>query len=221
MEYFLQKKFKYLQNKRMFIYICCMRVKDEAKREQISRATMRLVNEGGFQGASMARIAQQADVSAATIYLYFENKEDLINKLYLEIKQRMSQVMLMEYDAKGDVKENIKKLWFHFYGFITDHPDQFQFIEQCTNSPLIREENKAESMTYYANLFGLFERGRSTGAILPVSDELIYVSLFAPISQLAKHRLRLQQPLTEKEAGDVFEAAWRAVGSREFESLRI
>ncbi|MDB4867155.1 MAG: TetR family transcriptional regulator [Cohnella sp.] len=38
----------------------------------------------------MSKIAKKAGVSASTIYVYFENKEDMLNKLYLSIKKKMS-----------------------------------------------------------------------------------------------------------------------------------
>ena len=56
------------------------------KREALLRATLSLVNNGGIQGASMAKVAKLASVSPATIYLYFESKQDLVNQLYLNVK---------------------------------------------------------------------------------------------------------------------------------------
>ena len=63
-----------------------MRVKDEDKVTRIYQAAMRVINRDGFQGSSMSKIANEADVSAATIYLYFENKDDMINKLFIHLK---------------------------------------------------------------------------------------------------------------------------------------
>ena len=50
------------------------------KKNAVLGATLTLVNEGGFKSASMSKIAKMAYVSPATIYLYFENKQDLINQ---------------------------------------------------------------------------------------------------------------------------------------------
>ena len=36
----------------------------------------------GFDGLSMQKLAKAANVSPATIYLYFKNREDLLNQLY-------------------------------------------------------------------------------------------------------------------------------------------
>ncbi|MDX1365805.1 MAG: TetR/AcrR family transcriptional regulator, partial [Arenibacter latericius] len=56
------------------------------KRNALMEATISLVNNNGFHAAPMSKIAKMANVSPATIYLYFENKQDLVNKVYLEVK---------------------------------------------------------------------------------------------------------------------------------------
>ena len=45
------------------------------KRSALLKATLCLVNRDGIQGASMAKVAKIANVSPATIYLYFEQAD--------------------------------------------------------------------------------------------------------------------------------------------------
>ena len=59
------------------------------KRDEIVRAALELIAEHGFHGAPMAMIADRAGVGAGTIYRYFENKDVLINELYLEIEKHI------------------------------------------------------------------------------------------------------------------------------------
>jgi AcrR family transcriptional regulator len=51
-----------------------MRLKDETKKSAIRSATIRVVNKLGLEGASVSKIAKEADISAASIYTYFEIK---------------------------------------------------------------------------------------------------------------------------------------------------
>jgi len=46
------------------------------KRNALVQATIGLVNNNGFHATPMSKIAKMANVSPATIYLYFENKQD-------------------------------------------------------------------------------------------------------------------------------------------------
>ncbi|MFW9978530.1 MAG: TetR/AcrR family transcriptional regulator, partial [Candidatus Thorarchaeota archaeon] len=56
-----------------------MRTRDQAKYDAIVKASVKLVNDLGFDGISIAKIATEAGVSPATIYIYFKNKEDLFS----------------------------------------------------------------------------------------------------------------------------------------------
>ena len=51
-----------------------MRTKCEEKQEALFEATVKLVNEIGFAASSVAKIAKEANVSAATLYIYYKNK---------------------------------------------------------------------------------------------------------------------------------------------------
>jgi TetR/AcrR family transcriptional regulator, repressor for uid operon len=53
----------------------------EAKMQQILDATVRCIRLKGFHAASMADIAREAKISVGVIYLYFNNKEALLEAI--------------------------------------------------------------------------------------------------------------------------------------------
>ena len=59
-----------------------MRMKDENKKAAITKAIIGLINEIGFANISMSKIAKATGLSAATLYVYYENKEDMLRKVY-------------------------------------------------------------------------------------------------------------------------------------------
>ncbi len=59
------------------------RSKDETKVIAIFDATLSVVMKTGFNGLKMADVAKKAGLATGTVYLYFKNKEALINALYL------------------------------------------------------------------------------------------------------------------------------------------
>ncbi len=54
-----------------------MRVKTDAKRQDILDAAAAVLREHGFAGASMAAVSERVGGSKATLYRYFSSKEDL------------------------------------------------------------------------------------------------------------------------------------------------
>jgi AcrR family transcriptional regulator len=59
----------------------------ERRRQQIIVAAKRVFSEKGFNKATMEDIAQEAELSPGTLYLYFKNKEELYASLSLRILQ--------------------------------------------------------------------------------------------------------------------------------------
>ena len=65
----------------VYLYLT-MRTRDQKKYDAIVRSSIELTNKFGLSGISISKIAKKANVSPATIYIYFENKEDLLTVIY-------------------------------------------------------------------------------------------------------------------------------------------
>ena len=81
------------------------------KRNALIKATIELVNNNGFHATPMSKIAKMANVSPATIYLYFENKQDLVNKTYIEVKAKYTNYAFESYDEKMPVEKGFELIW--------------------------------------------------------------------------------------------------------------
>lgn len=114
-----------------------MRVRDELKQQAIIDATVKLVNEIGFVACSVAKIAAEAGVSPATLYVYYQNKEDLLISTYIGIKQEMSAAILHDLDTRQPLRDIFKSLWFNTFEFVTTKHSYYQFTEQFANSPYL------------------------------------------------------------------------------------
>src|SRR5258708_3844171 len=88
-----------------------MRVKDEKKEQAIFDAAITPITTNGLADTSMSKIAKVADVSAATIYIYFENKEDMLNKTYTHVKREIAAALGKGLQPKLTVEEAFKVIW--------------------------------------------------------------------------------------------------------------
>jgi len=83
--------------------------KSEMRREQILCAAKSCVQQAGFHGASMADIAQAANLSVGQIYRYYENKEAIIAAIVAqnltESRERFAQMQ----SASGSIEEAMLK----------------------------------------------------------------------------------------------------------------
>ncbi len=93
----------------------------ERRRQQIIVAAKRVFSEKGFNKSTMEDIAQEAELSPGTLYLYFKNKEELYASLSLRILQYLHiRVEHVNKDADKGPVEKIKALteaMFDVYDF--------------------------------------------------------------------------------------------------------
>ena len=93
----------------------------ERRRQQIMVAAKRVFSEKGFNKATMEDIAQEAELSPGTLYLYFKNKEELYASLSLRILQYLLirvEHVIDEKDAGPDQKlKSLMEAMYDVYEF--------------------------------------------------------------------------------------------------------
>ena len=188
-----------------------MRTKDEFKQEAVIQATVKLVNEIGFVSSSVSKIAKEANVSPATIYVYYKNKEDLLVSTYVEIKQKLSKAMLKNFDDKLPIRDILKTLWFNAFEYIQKYPDHFKFAEQFSNSPFSDLVNKEEVEKYFEPMFAVLQRGIEQKIIKDVHFEMLGAFIFYPVMNLSNSRLCKDIKLNRETIETAFTLAWDAI----------
>ena len=181
------------------------------KRSALLNATLTLVNNHGFHNAPMSKIANLAGVAPATIYLYFENKQDLVNKLYLEVKEDFSTAAFEGYSENLSVKDGFEIIWFNIANYKLNQIKESNFLAQCDNSPMIEEAIRIEGLKHLQPLLDLWSRGKKEGVIKPLSEYVLYAFTVYPLSFLQGMQERGIYTLDEDGKVESFTATWNAI----------
>ena len=188
-----------------------MRTKDQSKQEAIFKATIKLVNEIGLVASSVAKIATEANVSPATIYIYYRNKDDLLVSTYLRIKREMGHSLTDGLNRDQPLRDVFRELWFRMFDFFKAHPDYFRFTEQFSNSPYVQQVEAREVEEAFAPMLRLVQKGIEQKIIKNVSPNLLSVFLFYQIYPLANKRLCPDWQLSSENIDQAFSMAWDAI----------
>ena len=188
-----------------------VRNKDEAKREEIIRATVKLVNEIGFASSSVAKIAEEANVSPATIYIYFKNKEELLVSTYVEIKQVMGRALLKDFDETRPLRDIFRTFWFNGVEFMSKNQDVFQYSEQFSNSPYTSLVKAQEVDKYFEPLLKILNRGKEQKIIKDVPFEVLAAFVFHPMIILSKMNAHDNFKMNKENIDRSFTLAWDAI----------
>lgn len=187
------------------------KVKVQNKREAILKATLKMVINHGFHAAPMSMISKQAGVSPGTIYLYFENKEDLINTLYCELKAKFAEKIFNGFNSDMAISDGFRVIWNNVLAYKCNEPDEALFIEQCDNTPMISEESRQKGYLAIQPLYDLWERGQSEKIIKPFSRIMLFSFSLLPILYLVKENLKKEFCLTDTDVENAFNASWDAI----------
>ena len=188
-----------------------MRIKDELKQEAIIVATILLVNEIGFASSSVSKIAKKANVSPATIYIYYKNKEDLLVSTYIEIKKKMSVALLMGFDDSKPFRDILQNVWKKGFKFVSENQSLYQYSEQFSNSPYSDLVNHKELEKHFEPIIKVLQKGIEQKVIKDVPFDVLSTFIFYPIMILSNPKMCRTLELNDEIIETSFTLAWDAI----------
>ena len=191
-----------------FLFI--MRTRDQSKYDAIMRASIQLTNTLGFDGISISKIAKQAKVSPATIYIYFKNRDDLFTKLYIDIRKKMSEGALQGLQDKMTIEQSFKSIWHNSFTYNLNHPEYLAFREKFEQTAMMENimENEFEVYRYVRNLL---QRGIDENTIKNQPLPILTAFGFIPVITLIKFHLSDIIKMDEEHIKQAYEIAWHAI----------
>lgn len=188
-----------------------MREKDIGKETKILDATLELINAQGLAQLSMSKIAKSAEVSPATIYIYFNNKEDLINKLYLKTKKMMSTAVFEVVDPDDDLKGQYFQILTNFINFIMVRKKEFLFLEQLQNSPVLDKETLKETDELFSTLSHVYKLGIEQKILKDINIKILSTVTFSISMEYVKLFHKDQASGSDSEINKIVEICWDAI----------
>ena len=163
-----------------------MRTRDYDKQQRIKEAMVHLILREGINGASVAKIAREAGVSPATIYIYYDSKEDLLSAAFREYARQSYQYLGRSIRPGMGAAELIEAIVRGYYAYTVEHKEIFSFVEQCAHCPTLAEY--VSQQEYCSGIFDLLHQSQARGLIRRCSDANLAAVLFAPVRFLAMNR---------------------------------
>lgn len=136
-----------------------MRQKDEAKAQDILRATLDEVQAVGLAGLSIESVARRAGVATGTVYIYFKGKDALLDALYLHIKQAFADFVLR--DEGLPIRAAFTRMTKAYLDYVVEHTAEIVFMGQMANSPYVTAHTRQTAELGARQVAALLERGKA------------------------------------------------------------
>ena len=110
-----------------------MGIKERKKRDaglmrsRILKAAMELYVKGGYENVTMRRIAAKIEYSPGTIYLYFQNKKDIM----LQLCYQGFELLLAQQDKLLKIADPLEKLSAggrYYLAFALENPELYELM---------------------------------------------------------------------------------------------
>src|ERR1700726_2789030 len=136
----------------------------EDKRTAILEAATEAVAVLGVS-APTAKIAKGAGVAEGTLFTYFANKDELLNRLYLELKMDLRDAVIAGYPAGKSLMDRSRHFWDRYIGWGSAHPLKRRAMRQLAVSDRITEETKKLSGDAFGEVTGMMRHWAAGGAM--------------------------------------------------------
>ncbi|MDC7126743.1 MAG: TetR/AcrR family transcriptional regulator [Spirochaetales bacterium] len=129
------------------------------KKQFLMDITRDLILEVGLPAASIGKIAKKSGIPVGSIYHAFENKEDLVNQVYVRSRDRIVNIGNMQ--GKDSIENILRDYFLDYINNALSNRQDFLFVERYHLSPVIDRKRliKADIIVGELKLTDLMEQG--------------------------------------------------------------
>lgn len=166
-----------------------LKQKKPEKYKSILDAAVRVFARKGFYQARVSEIAREAGVADGTIYLYFQNKDDILISLFEEGMKMVIENVKTEIDQVSDPLEKIRRFARAHLSLIENHKDMAEIIQvELRQSTKFMKEYRNEKFYEYIDIIGsIVKEGQAQGLIRPdVEPGVVKRALFGALDEMSR-----------------------------------
>ncbi len=139
--------------------------KNTEKYYRIIQAATKMFARKGFYKTRISEIAMEAQVADGTVYIYFENKDDILISLFEEQMKVVIDNMVGQISREDDPVKKLEKFALIHLQLIEQNPDMAEIIQvEVRQSSKFMKEYKNEKFAQYLDLIGeIVREGQENG----------------------------------------------------------
>jgi AcrR family transcriptional regulator len=188
------------------------RPRSEDKRNAILAAAVTVFAAQGA-GAPTAKIAKSAAVAEGTLFTYFSNKDELLNHLYLALKDELRELMMSDYPRSKSVKSRARHVWKRYVAWGVAHPDKRKVMALLGLSERVSERSKAQGMQAFADVNAMLHESVAKG-VLRAHPPGFVAAIMSSLAETTMDFMSREPAQAELYSDSGFEAFWNAIAKK-------
>lgn len=163
-----------------------MRPRNTDKQELVEQKAIELLVTDGFEGFSVNKLAKACEISVATLYIYYEDKDDLIVKIARKGAEKMSNDILRDFSPDLSLEEGLRIQWRNRYESMMQHPYLYRLFEQLRSSTYQEQIFCALANPFKESMGRFIKNAIERGELEKMPLEVFWSVAYAPLYNLVR-----------------------------------
>ena len=163
-----------------------MRIRDIDKENLVIEIAIDQIVRDGFQGFSMNKLAKACSISVATLYIYYKDKDDLIQKIGAKVALKFLGGTIKDFSPDMSFETGLWKQWENRAAFTMKYPKEVAFFEIIKHSPHAEAilDSIQEFSDFRAIMKQFIDNGLKNKELIPMSFEAFWSIAYGPLYTL-------------------------------------
>ena len=185
---------------------------------EILDSTMSILSKDGYTKLSMKRVAKEAGVSEATIFKYFEDKEDLIDKCYYRVGLEVVRQFEKDTQANNNLYDSLQHIARTNFLRLKSNQNIWDIFTHDINQRIRKNSQVYKCKKRYETLLTklIVTAQKNKELIASVNPRTILNMFFGPIEYIAiKYRMYGEDFDIDENVNDIVNTIFRAYSTKE------
>ena len=182
-------------------------------RQKILNAAADLILEEGLDATRVSKIAKRAGLTDGALYRHFDNKDDLLAEVYLDIAREIEDYAKRFSQQKGTAEERFTGFLEDLFGSFLQQPERLILFETLNRAVSIKKENEAGALEQTFNLLtNLLNEAKANKLIRrDIHNDIIIAAVYGSLSQLVRESFQKLQGIKKADLREVLNIFWQGL----------
>ncbi|MGC4103038.1 TetR/AcrR family transcriptional regulator [Ferruginibacter sp.] len=163
-----------------------MRTRNADKEELVKQKAIHMLVKSGFEGFSMNKLAKECGISVATLYIYYQDKDDMIKKLGVEIGTSFFCETLKDFSPDMSFRDGLRKQWENRSRHALKFPEEvacYEIIRHSNYGEYILQESVKD---FKEMMTAFFTKAVARKELVPIPHDIFWSIAYGPLYTLLR-----------------------------------
>lgn len=163
-------------------------------KEKILKSALKLFTKQGIDKTSTQQISEDVGIASGTLFVHFKTKQDLIDAIYVSIKEKSFFGLGQLIDYKDTAEENINRISTSLIEYFVKNYNDFIFMVLIENAPQISQNARDTAAKGYKDIVNAVKKWKKEGELKDLDIILlgdVYWNLIMSVIRYSKvHKIK-------------------------------